>query len=679
MARRIGWLLVLGLCLASWTVACECGDVVGQCSEDKSCTGRICPSKQGRCACVDGQCKAVACLKDIHCATGQKCDNYKCTGGTTRCQSDVECVQQNGAGSTCNTVLGTCTTPGCKDDSSCTGGKVCCDLGDGKGNQCNFNRCLKAADCRTGGTNTCVKPLQCEGGIEASCIQGVCKCELPCGGGDCGAGKCCDASKNACVDNPAPCPGLQCPAGTDAPDPSKYTIDPKTCEFTGPKCECVKRPPLPIGVIGTHSEIGLFNNQPVISAYNQTYGDLMVGFQQADGSVNWEFVDGFPSTGTPTGDPAGPRAGIEDAGDDVGKYTSIAVAAGAVHVSYYDETNGALKYARKEGDKWSIHTVDKAGKMIGRFTSITVSNGSPVIAYFAGVNDKGESQLRVAMASSATPNAEADWKVFFVDTAPVPGCPGGCDDKKKEVCVKEGNSYSCKVPSAAADKCAPNACNKDTQACIAGKCAALSTFDPNPPLPLGTGLYPHITTRAGGGVLIAYYNSIDGDLKLAYQDGANFKQVALKTQGDVGQFPSVTEDGTGTIHVSYINNDNGDVVYLQVDNTYKVTLEETVDTGVTAGEDRPLADTSIVIDGGGVPRIVYQDAAVQAIKVASRRGPKQWEVKTLASGEDTPYTGAYGFFADQILQGNTSFISNYKVNLRDGQDDKSGIDIRKWP
>jgi predicted NUDIX family NTP pyrophosphohydrolase len=378
-----------------------------------------------------------------------------------------------------------------------------------------------------------------------------------------------------------------------------------------------------------------------------------------------------------TGATDGPRGGIEDAGDDVGKYTSVAVSAGVIHVSYYDATNSTLKYARRENDKWSTHTVDKDGQMVGRFTSITISNGVPVIAYFVGNNNKGESQLRIATAKSATPGAEADWTVAFAATKPLPKCKGACDDSKNEVCTESNKVFSCKVPTADPDKCKPTACDKDTQVCVAGKCLT-KVDDSTPPLPNGTGLFPSIATLQGGGVVVVYYVKDSGDLAIATENAGNFQVKTLKTAGDVGQFPSVAVDASGLIHISYINNDTADVHYLQLDAQYNIKVDEVVDNGNINGEDRQLADTSIAVAAGGDVRIVYQDASVQAIKMAVRRGPKQWEAKNLASGDDSPYKGAFGFFADQIIDNNTSHISNFKVNLRDDKN-PSGIDIRTWP
>ena len=109
----------------------------------------------------------------------------------------------------------------------------------------------------------------------------------------------------------------------------------------------------------------------------------------------------------------------------------------------------------------------------------------------------------------------------------------------------------------------------------------------------------------------------------------------------------------------------------------KVEKEELVDDGLldpNGGDKRMLADCSLAVDSQGEPRIVYQDATTQALKIAIREGDNQWKKEKLA-GEDTPYRGAFGFFADQVIDNDISYISNYKVNLRAND---NNIDIRTW-
>ena len=65
-----------------------------------------------------------------------------------------------------------------------------------------------------------------------------------------------------------------------------------------------------------------------------------------------------------------------DSGDRVGEYSSIAIdTSGNPHISYYDDSNGNLKYTTNSGSGWDTTIVDTVGD-VGRFTSIELDSGS---------------------------------------------------------------------------------------------------------------------------------------------------------------------------------------------------------------------------------------------------------------------------------------------------------------
>jgi hypothetical protein len=75
---------------------------------------------------------------------------------------------------------------------------------------------------------------------------------------------------------------------------------------------------------------------------------------------------------------------IEDVDDknDVGKYLSLALDSHELpHISYYDSSNGDLKFAQFDGDQWIIPTVDSEGN-VGDSTSLAPDSfGRPVISH----------------------------------------------------------------------------------------------------------------------------------------------------------------------------------------------------------------------------------------------------------------------------------------------------------
>ncbi len=74
-----------------------------------------------------------------------------------------------------------------------------------------------------------------------------------------------------------------------------------------------------------------------------------------------------------------------DSAGNVGSYTSLRLdSAGLPRISFYDSTNGDLKYATYDGTAWSLSTVDTAG--------FVDSAGNPWISY----NDSFSETLKLA-------------------------------------------------------------------------------------------------------------------------------------------------------------------------------------------------------------------------------------------------------------------------------------------
>ncbi len=150
---------------------------------------------------------------------------------------------------------------------------------------------------------------------------------------------------------------------------------------------------LPQGLIGGYTSIAKAGDGVIhVAGYNDAayntsvdvlYGDLVYGtFNRDKGEVAWQTVDGVPGRtddSCPTADRKGWRKGEDNAGDDVGLYTSIQLdSRGRAMVAYYDFTHHTLRYARVDGgfSSYAI-TEEKKGVDSGRFAKQVLLAGRP--------------------------------------------------------------------------------------------------------------------------------------------------------------------------------------------------------------------------------------------------------------------------------------------------------------
>ena len=79
---------------------------------------------------------------------------------------------------------------------------------------------------------------------------------------------------------------------------------------------------------------------------------------------SWSWIDGIPGDAPAVSAPSGPRGGVDEIGDDVGQYTSLAIdREGHLHIAYHDVTHQQLKYAHGsvEDDgsiRWNVVVLD---------------------------------------------------------------------------------------------------------------------------------------------------------------------------------------------------------------------------------------------------------------------------------------------------------------------------------
>jgi len=446
--------------------------------------------------------------------------------------------------------------------------------------------------------------------------------------------------------------GCSCGSDDETGKAAKVCPDIEGCETLEP------------GLVGAYASAAVGSDGTVwVAGYNDfgygtteengqsmyVWGDLVVG--KWDGQkVAWESVDGLPAVDPDlepgeSGGPADPkyndvkgfRGGLVEAGDDVGLWTSIALAGDTPQVAYFDAKNRALKFASLDGKSWATHTVQKkANSDIGRYAKLLRVGDKPVIAYLfiePGAAGAGKSGVRIAKASKETPTADSDWSfedVYVDDKTPCRAfmcATGAC----------RADTLKCEPKASGCAKCGSGEECFDT----AGEKACQKVFDKVYPdaFPEAAGLYVSLAeTKSGLGLV--FYDRIHGNLMAARQEGGKWQPALLVDgqgtdakgpidTGDVGIGASLAVDAAGDWHVAYVHGFDESLLYNKIAGGTTPGKAEVVDDGVVPeGQAVVGTDSSIAIGSGGDVLIAYQDAT---------RGKARWAVGK-ASGATHTWT-----------------------------------------
>jgi hypothetical protein len=460
---------------------------------------------------------------------------------------------------------------------------------------------------------------------------------------------------------------------------------------------CTEREALPEGRLGTHLGMDVADGaDPVVwlSGYSpgatdtMRYGDLVAGQWNASaGEVDWEILDGLPASGFVTNSTSGWRGGVVEAGDDVGLYTSLALdSAGHPMISYYDRTNGALKFIRHDGSDWSDPVVVDSGDTgwAGLYSEMVLdASGEPAVLYRAVTwtarEHPGAVDYQVVHLSSHVKSAVrsgASWDVETVtsmDETPcwADGCPEGY------VCRAE--DLLCWPP---ADEDAHEGCAacSGSQACLSaldGTGAATGVFECQDTLtitdvPEGIGLWISADLSPSGDVEAVYYDRTGGDLVWIAQQGGLWQAPVIldgneddpdpAVHGDRGWYPSLDVDGAGARHVVYVDGIAESFLYMMVDAAGTVTLRETVDDGLDTlnGEKDLVGDNgSVRVDPEGRVRALYQNSSDGILMMAVRDAAGLWGIQPVTDAD----AGFMGYYALQRMVTDRSFVAHFYLNF----------------
>ncbi len=269
----------------------------------------------------------------------------------------------------------------------------------------------------------------------------------------------------------------------------------------------------------------------------------------------------------------------------VGAYCSLALdSLGNPAISYYDTVNQDLKYARWNGTKWNIETVDSTGN-VGSYTSLAFDTADrPAISYFDATNN----DLKYAHWNGTA------WDKTTVDSG---GWVGQYTSLAFDSLGRPAISYY-------------DATNENLKyAHWNGTAWNIQTVD----AASGVGSYTSLAFDSSGNAGISYQDATHGDLEYAHWNGTAWNISTVDSSGWVGQYTSLALDGSGNPAISYYDATNENLKYAHWDGT--AWDIQTVDAASGVGNYSSLA-----FDLSGNPRISYYDATNEGLKYASWNG-----------------------------------------------------------
>ena len=268
----------------------------------------------------------------------------------------------------------------------------------------------------------------------------------------------------------------------------------------------------------------------------------------------------------------------------VGGYTSITLDSNNhPHISYYDYSNGDLKYAEWTGSDWDIQTVDSNGN-IGEYTSIDLdSNDHPHISYY----DYSNYNLKYAKWTGS------DWDIQTVDSTEGVGWDTSIVlDSYDHPHISYSDNINTNLKYAKWTGSDWDIRTVDS----AGAVGWHTSID------LDSNDHPHIS-------YMDYSKTGDGDLKYARWTGSDWEIDTVDSYDIVGLCTSIGLDSDDHPHISYADDSNGDLKYAKW--TGSEWDIQTVDSNGNVG-----GFTSIVLDSNDHPHISYLDYSNGDLKYA---------------------------------------------------------------
>jgi hypothetical protein len=342
-------------------------------------------------------------------------------------------------------------------------------------------------------------------------------------------------------------------------------------------------------------------DRPHISYFGGT--DVGLKYVRWTGS-SWDGLDATP----------GPD--MIDSVGNVGMYTSIAIDSNdRPSISYYDYTNGHLKFVRWTGSAWDgldttpgPDSIDAEWKNVGKYSCMALdSNDYPHISYYDSTND------------GTSPNNGPLKYVHWTGTA-----WDGLDGTDGPDSLGRGQYTSIAVDSN--DR--PHISYFDPDVAVkylrwtGSSWAGLENASEADEVDTTTYgyWYTSIALDSNNNPHISYGSA---NLRYARWTGTKWAGLAnassvdsVDTEGSVGDYTSIAVDASDRPHISYHDATNHDLKYIRWTGSTWDGLDDTPgpDSVDTAGDVGTF--TSIALDAAGFPHISYCDTTNHDLKYA---------------------------------------------------------------
>jgi Carboxypeptidase regulatory-like domain len=360
-----------------------------------------------------------------------------------------------------------------------------------------------------------------------------------------------------------------------------------------------------------------------------------------------KFVRALDANGTSWGAPV-----TLDSTGIVGTYTSLVVVNGNPAISYADVSNSDLKYVRAldvNGTTWGAPVTLDSTLSVGTYTSLAVVNGNPAISYY----DQTNSDLKYIRSTDASGMTLAVWGT------PVTLASNGIVGQHTSLVVVNGNpaiSYYDQT-----NNYLKYIRSTDASGMTLAAWGTPVTLDST----VNVGFYTSLAI-VGGNPAISYQDVTNGDLKYIRSTDASGMTFAawgtpvkLDSTGTVGLYTSLAVVN-GNPAISYYDQTNLDLKYIRALDTSGTSWGTPAAIDVGFGGQVGQYTSQAIINGN--PAISYYDVAEQNLRYVRALDASG---ATWAPPVTLDSTGTVGQYTSLAIVGGNPAISYYDNSTGD--------------